>query len=112
MAESVVGDSPTYADFIHGKYSFSRCSTPSEQSSSIDSNWKTLDTRSLESLLESFHSIWLWREIRDAWLEGDRGETAEAQRVSETDQLECMILEHDEYRRLKEKDLEKFQKLS
>ena len=68
--------------------------------------------RYIQSLLDPTNPN-LGTEIRTAWLEYEKGETAESQYMREMDKFECMVQAYEyEQRTFGEKDLEEFQGLS
>ncbi|KAL9118279.1 MAG: hypothetical protein Q9187_005177 [Circinaria calcarea] len=96
MAESVVGDIPTYAE------------VPKEHKHKLEDS----GFRYIRSLLDPAKPN-LGKELRDAWLEYEQGKTAEAQWIRDMDKFECMVQAHEyEQRTYGEKDLEEFQGLS
>ncbi|KAL8912003.1 MAG: hypothetical protein Q9171_002916 [Xanthocarpia ochracea] len=96
MAESVVGDIPTFAG-VTKEHKF---------------KLEDFGTRYIQSLLNPINPT-LGTKIRTAWLEYEEGKTAEAQFIRDMDKLECMIQAYEyEQRTFGEKDLEEFQGLS
>ncbi|EER43774.1 HD protein [Histoplasma capsulatum H143] len=95
MAESVVGDIPTYAG------------VPKEHKRKLEDS----GFRYISSLLHFKPN--LGQDIRDAWVEYDNGETKEAQWVREMDKFECLVQAH-EYEQMTygRGDFEEFQGLS
>lgn len=66
----------------------------------------------LENLLRTYNSKKA-EEIRELWLEYEKGETPEAQWVWEMDKFECLVQAHEyEQRTFGEKNLKEFQGLS
>ncbi|MCJ1379039.1 HD domain-containing protein 2 [Xylographa soralifera] len=96
MAESVVGDIPTYAG------------VPKELKYKLENS----GFQYISSLLGPAKPN-LGKEIRDAWLEYEEGKTVEAQWIRDMDKFECMVQAHEyEQRTYGEKDLQEFQGLS
>ncbi|KAI4223087.1 MAG: hypothetical protein L6R40_008536 [Gallowayella cf. fulva] len=96
MAESVVGDIPTYAG-VTKEHKF---------------KLEDFGTRYIQSLLNPINPT-LGTKIRTAWLEYEEGKTAEARFIRDMDKLECMIQAYEyERKTFGEKDLEEFQGLS
>ncbi|OJD26706.1 hypothetical protein ACJ73_01914 [Blastomyces percursus] len=95
MAESVVGDIPTYAG------------VPKEHKRKLEDS----GFRYISNLLHFKPN--LGQDIRDAWVEYENGETKEAQWVREMDKFECLVQAH-EYEQMTygRGDLEEFQGLS
>ncbi|KAL5400250.1 hypothetical protein PMIN03_012537 [Paraphaeosphaeria minitans] len=96
MAESVVGDIPTYAGVSkEHKHKLER-----------------FGVDYIETLLSLSNSE-VGARIKDAWLEYEEGKTPEAQFVREMDKLECLMQAHRyEQQTFGEKDLQEFQGLS
>ncbi|KAH8792189.1 hypothetical protein F5882DRAFT_81210 [Hyaloscypha sp. PMI_1271] len=96
MAESVVGDIPTFAGM------------PKERKHKLED----FGIRYIESLLKPFNPI-LGPKIRAAWEEYEEGTTPEAQFVRECDKLECLVQAHEyELRTNREQEgLQEFQGL-
>lgn len=112
MAESVVGDIPTYADVTKGKYPPFKYLIYTKNLTEHKFKLEDFGTRYIENLLKPFNPT-LGSEIRAAWLVYETGKTAEARWVQEMDKLECLIQAHEyEQKTFGEKDLEEFQGLS
>ncbi|KAJ6004674.1 hypothetical protein N7540_013043 [Penicillium herquei] len=95
LAESVIGDIPTFAG------------VPKDRKYAMENN----GFRYLENLLLAY-SPTKAKSTRDLWLEYETGETPEAKWVKEMDKLECLIQAHEyEQRTFGQKDLGEFQGL-
>ncbi|KAJ6019512.1 hypothetical protein N7522_001579 [Penicillium canescens] len=96
LAESVIGDIPTFAK------------VPKQRKYEMERN----GFQYLENLLRTYNSKKA-EEISELWLEYEKGDTPEAQWVREMDKFECLVQAHEyEQRTFGEKDLNEFQGLS
>ncbi|KAJ5562440.1 hypothetical protein N7461_001201 [Penicillium sp. DV-2018c] len=95
LAESVIGDIPTFAG------------VPKERKYDMERN----GFQYLENLLRPY-SPERAREISELWLEYERGGTPEAEWIKQMDKFECLIQAHEyEQKTFGKKDLEEFQGL-
>ncbi|KAJ5483195.1 hypothetical protein N7530_002441 [Penicillium desertorum] len=95
LAESVIGDIPTFAG------------VPKERKYDMERN----GFQYLENLLQTY-SPKRATEISALWLEYEQGETPEAKWVKEMDKFECLVQAHEyEQKTFGKKDLDEFQGL-
>ena len=97
LAESVIGDIPTFAGVARGKSCKSHLrlvklmdTTSIERKYDMERN----GFQYLENLLQTYNPTEA-TEISGLWLEYEQGETPEAKWVKEMDKFECLVQAHE-----------------
>lgn len=116
LAESVIGDIPTFAGVPKGKspkLSYRRRLVELTKTTWIERKYdlERNGFQYLENLLQTY-SPKRATEISALWLEYEQGETPEAKWVKEMDKFECLVQAHEyEQKTFGKKDLDEFQGL-